>query len=91
MRNQLSRRSFSRTLATVPLAAPFIARGQQTIARARIKIDTERVIGDIDPKIYGNFIEHLGRCIEGGVFDEGSQPLRCERLSQRRVRTRPRN
>jgi alpha-N-arabinofuranosidase len=30
------------------------------------------VIGDIDPKIYGNFIEHLGRCIEGGVFDEGS-------------------
>ena len=36
------------------------------------KIDTERVIGDIDPKIYGNFIEHLGRCIEGGVFDEKS-------------------
>ena len=30
------------------------------------------MIGDIDPKIYGNFLEHLGRCIEGGVFDEGS-------------------
>ena len=40
--------------------------------RARIKMDTERVIDDIDPKIYGNFIEHLGRCIEGGVFDEKS-------------------
>ena len=38
--------------------------------RARVKIDTERVIGDIDPKIYGNFIEHLGRCIDGGVFEE---------------------
>ena len=25
---------------------------------ARFKIDTERVIDDIDPKIYGNFIEH---------------------------------
>ncbi len=37
-----------------------------------MKIDTERVIGEIDPKIYGNFIEHLGRCIEGGVFDEKS-------------------
>jgi alpha-N-arabinofuranosidase len=47
-------------------------RAQQSPSRARIKIDTERVIGDIDPLIYGNFIEHLGRCIEGGVFDEGS-------------------
>jgi alpha-N-arabinofuranosidase len=64
----LSRRNFSKVLA----AAPWILRAQPAPARARIKIDTERVIGDIDPKIYGNFIEHLGRCIEGGVFDEGS-------------------
>ena len=41
--------------------------------RARIKIDTERVIGNIDPLLYGNFIEHLGRCIDGGVFDEKSR------------------
>ena len=40
--------------------------------RARIKLDTERTIGEIDRNIYGNFIEHLGRCIQGGVFDEGS-------------------
>lgn len=39
---------------------------------ARIRIDTERVIGDIGPKIWGNFAEHLGRCIEGGIFDEHS-------------------
>ncbi len=66
---KLSRRAFGATLAI----APFAARAQQTAAlRARVKIDTERVIGDIDPKIYGNFIEHLGRCIEGGVFDEKS-------------------
>ena len=64
----LSRRSFGKVLA----AAPWILRAQPAPARARIKIDTERVIGDIDPKIYGNFIEHLGRCIEGGIFDEGS-------------------
>src|SRR5579862_7192069 len=63
-----TRRRFSGAL----LAAPFIARAQQTPTRARVKIDTERVISDIDPKIYGNFLEHLGRCIEGGVFDEGS-------------------
>jgi alpha-L-arabinofuranosidase len=64
----LSRRSFSKAL----IAAPWAARAQQSPLRARIKIDTERVIGDIDPKIYGNFTEHLGRCIDGGVFDEKS-------------------
>lgn len=28
--------------------------------------------GDISPLIYGHFIEHLGRCVYGGVYDEGS-------------------
>lgn len=28
--------------------------------------------GTINPLIYGHFIEHLGRCIYGGVFDEDS-------------------
>lgn len=64
----LSRRSFSKAA----LAAPAILRAQSGPPRARVKIDTERVIGEIDPKLYGNFIEHLGRCIYGGVFDEGS-------------------
>jgi len=68
---KLSRRSFT-ALTTAPLIAAGPLRGQETGLRARIKVDTERVIGDIDPKIYGNFIEHLGRCIQGGVFDESS-------------------
>ena len=69
----ISRRSFSKALAVAPiLGAPYIARAQQTPARSRITADTTRVIGDIDPKIYGNFVEHLGRCVEGGVFQEGS-------------------
>jgi alpha-N-arabinofuranosidase len=44
---------------------------------AVIKIDTDRVIGDVDPHLFGNFTEHLGRCIYGGIFDEGS-PLSDE-------------
>ena len=44
----------------------------------KIKIDVERPIGKIDPNIYGHFIEHLGRCIYGGVYEEGS-PLSDER------------
>ena len=63
-----SRRSFSKSI----VAAPWILRGQPGALKARVKIDTERTIGDIDPKLFGNFIEHLGRCIYGGVFDENS-------------------
>ena len=73
--NVLSRRSFSTALA----AAPWVARAQQGPLRARIKIDTERVIGEIDPKIYGNFIEHLGRCIDGGIFERSRRfPTRTD-------------
>ena len=39
---------------------------------ARIKIDVDRTIGQIDPNIYGNFIEHLGRGVYGGIYEPGS-------------------
>lgn len=45
--------------------------------QARIKIDTERTIGEVHPHLFGNFAEHLGRCIYGGIFEEGS-PLSDE-------------
>ncbi len=72
-----SRRRFSKAIAAAPWILPTAAlqlRGQPAAEplNARIKVDTERVISEIDPKIYGNFTEHLGRCIEGGIFDEGS-------------------
>src|SRR2546422_11742919 len=38
---------------------------------ARIGIDLERRIGTVDRRIFGQFIEHLGRCIYGGIYDEG--------------------
>jgi len=44
----------------------------------KIKIDRERQIGKIDPNIYGHFIEHLGRCVYGGIYEENS-PLSDER------------
>src|SRR5580693_1552657 len=40
--------------------------------RAKIKIDIERKIGRIDKLLYGNFTEHLGRCIYGGIYDPKS-------------------
>jgi alpha-N-arabinofuranosidase len=44
---------------------------------ATISIDLARKTGVIDRKIYGGFVEHLGRCIYGGIYDEGS-PLSDE-------------
>src|SRR5262249_27817222 len=40
--------------------------------QARIKIDTDRVIGEVHPHLFGNFAEHLGRMIYGGIYEEGS-------------------
>ena len=43
---------------------------------ARIKIDVERTIGEVDKHIYGNFVEHLGRCVYGGIYDPGNKLIR---------------
>jgi alpha-N-arabinofuranosidase len=40
--------------------------------QARIKIDTDRSIGEVHPHVFGNFAEHLGRCIYGGIYEPGS-------------------
>ncbi len=45
--------------------------------RARLHIRADRVRGHISPLIYGQFIEHMGRCVYGGIFEPGS-PLADE-------------
>ena len=37
-----------------------------------IKIDLERIVGGIDPNIFGGFSEHVGHCIYGGIYDPDS-------------------
>lgn len=60
-------RSITITLLTLLLATVAVAQN------ARIKIDIDRKIGEVDPKIYGNFVEHLGRCVYGGIYEPGSK------------------
>ncbi len=36
--------------------------------KAQVVTDTADIIGRIDRNIYGHFIEHLGRCIYGGIW-----------------------
>jgi len=51
---------------------------QANSQNAKIKIDLDRKIGEVNKNIYGNFVEHLGRCVYGGIYEEGS-PLSDER------------
>jgi alpha-N-arabinofuranosidase len=39
---------------------------------AQIDVLTGRPTGTVDPRIFGSVTEHLGRCVHGGVFAEGS-------------------
>ncbi len=39
--------------------------------KATITLDRAYSIGRIDPRIYGSFIEHLGRAVYGGIYEPG--------------------
>jgi len=93
MDTKLSRRSFAKSLA----AAPALLRGQQS-PRARVKIDTERVIGDIDPLLWGNFMlmfvamfVYLGASQEGvaakGRLFTSGYPVRTAMITDFRTLT----
>ncbi len=49
---------------TAPVTPP------STTMEARASIDASRKFEPISPYIYGQFIEHLGRCIYGGIWAE---------------------
>lgn len=54
--------------------------------RSVIKVDAERIIGKVDPLIYGHFIEHLGRCIYGGILDESGARREDLAAAMRKIR-----
>lgn len=38
---------------------------------ASITVDRDFEIGSIDRRIFGTFVEHIGRCVYGGIYDPG--------------------
>ncbi len=40
---------------------------------AKIKLDKDYLVGEVDPRIYGSFIEHLGRAVYGGIYEPGHE------------------
>ncbi|MBR9998304.1 MAG: hypothetical protein KFF73_05000, partial [Cyclobacteriaceae bacterium] len=44
--------------------------GQKNVSENKVTIDPGKASTPISPLIYGQFIEHLGRCIYGGIWAE---------------------
>ncbi len=81
-----SRRQFLKQAASVGIAgsaAALLGGSASAVGRAfaqtatstatRVYVDTRRTIGDIDPNLFGSFLEHLGRAIYDGVYDPGNR------------------
>ena len=43
-----------------------------SVAAARIYVDSRRTIAPLDRNLFGSFLEHLGRAIYEGIYDPGS-------------------
>lgn len=52
---------------------------------ASITVNFDRVIGDIDPRIYGHFVEHLGACAYGGIWMPSGSSVKTLRGMRRDV------
>jgi alpha-L-arabinofuranosidase len=74
-----SRRSFLKqaALAGPALAGNSYLRGfaaaQSAASPARVYVDPAQRIAALDRKVFGSFIEHLGRSVYGGVYEAGSR------------------
>ncbi len=38
---------------------------------AKLTLCSEYAVGDVDDRVYGSFIEHLGRAVYGGIYEPG--------------------
>src|SRR5262249_7975151 len=44
----------------------------QTARPTRVVVDPRGVVATLDRRLFGSFLEHLGRAIYGGIFEPGS-------------------
>ncbi|MBX3744288.1 MAG: alpha-N-arabinofuranosidase [Verrucomicrobiae bacterium] len=57
-------------LATLIAALPAAVPGETPAPAAKVTIDASRELAPMPVEIYSQFIEHLGRCIYGGIWAE---------------------
>src|SRR4026208_1760207 len=41
------------------------------MTEAVIVLDPAFAVGKTDPRLFGSFVEHLGRCVYGGIYEPG--------------------
>src|SRR3954463_1459047 len=39
--------------------------------RASLSIDPAHRVGEVDPRLFGSFVEHMGRCVYTGIYEPG--------------------
>ena len=61
---------FARSVCLVLLASLFLAGPTSAQQTVKVNINAEERREDIHPFIYAQFIEHLGRCVYGGIWAE---------------------
>ncbi|GKQ39131.1 alpha-N-arabinofuranosidase [Streptomyces sp. A012304] len=49
---------------------------------ARFTLDSAFGIGAVDPRLYGSFVEHLGRCVYTGIYEPGHPTADADGLRQ---------
>jgi len=77
---KIPRRGFLKGAATTALAAAAanswfsrVARAQTSSTTTRVVIDPSRQIAELDRRLFGSFLEHLGRAIYTGIYEPGSK------------------
>ncbi|MEZ0447116.1 alpha-N-arabinofuranosidase [Cellulomonas sp. ICMP 17802] len=41
------------------------------MTRARVTLDRDLVVGEVPRRIFGSFVEHMGRCVYTGIYEPG--------------------
>src|SRR3954452_17417093 len=41
------------------------------MTQVRIVVDPDFAIGPVDRRLFGSFVEHMGRCVYTGIFEPG--------------------
>jgi alpha-N-arabinofuranosidase len=44
---------------------------REIMRTARFALDPSFTIGEVDPRLFGSFVEHLGRCVYTGIYEPG--------------------
>src|SRR5687768_10449981 len=61
----------SGTVPSAPTENTVYCQESFSMLKAEVLIDRDFAIGTTDKRLFGAFVEHLGRCVYGGIFEPG--------------------